>query len=78
MNNGLRRYFKYSITCWNFLRYLIFFVSLSSRLLFYLENPSADNEAENCIVHAKGDFGPSWVDKHCFEYLGFRLPGAIA
>lgn len=37
------------------------------------------NEAENCIVQAKGEYGPGWADKHCFDAKAFvcevPLPG---
>ena len=37
------------------------------------------NEAENCIVQAKGKFGAGWADKHCFDSKAFvcevPLPG---
>lgn len=37
------------------------------------------NEAENCIVQAKGKFGPGWADRHCFDPKAFvcevPLPG---
>ena len=37
------------------------------------------NEAENCIVQAKGEFGPGWADKRCSDTKSFvckvPLPG---
>ncbi|KAL9984866.1 hypothetical protein ACROYT_G007207 [Oculina patagonica] len=29
------------------------------------------NEAENCVVQSKSDYGPGWADKHCFDSKAF-------
>ena len=29
------------------------------------------NAAENCIVQAKGEYGPGWADEPCFDTKAF-------